>query len=45
MSKGKKKKESEGGKQTKRQSLNYGEQTVGHQKGGEWGIGYIGDGD
>ena len=35
MSKGKKKRE----RQTKKQTLNYREQTDGHQRGGAWGNG------
>ena len=39
MSKGKKIKRE---RETKKQTLNYGEQTDGHQRGGRWGMGEIG---
>ena len=32
-------------RQIKKQTLNYGEQTDGYQRGGRWGMGEIGDGD
>jgi len=32
-------------RQTEKQTLNYRGQTDGHQRGGEWGMGEIGDAD
>ena len=43
MNKGKKEKKRE--RQTKKQSLNYREQTDGCLKGGGWGMGELGEGD